>query len=476
MNAVIHAALDPQDRLLSDDPRLAALHRRLGGAAGGPILLPPIAALGRAARRLGRMVTRPVALSAPNADIALWVRAQPEAETVRLTLFDWTEEPIETAMTDIDPGKEEARAQPVEPQALSEPAQDMPSPIRLKSPVSGWSWRVDADFRLLDVSGPGPLPPYGASLTRWLKLGVDEDSVMPLLIAVAAHMPFARQPASLAGDPDTALLLAGEPIAIEGRFKGYRGTLVHVSADALQGPQEPMAEVEPPATTPIPPVGTSLDNALRRPLGRIIANADTISGQLEGPLRRDYATYAADIAVAGRHLMALVDDLADLRAIERPAFTVAREQVDLVDVARRAAGLLGVKAADKRIKLDLPAKDDAILAAAEFRRVLQILVNLIGNAVRYSPEDSQVWVRGEIDASSAVITVADQGRGIPPEDQERVFDKFERLGRRDSGGSGLGLYISRRLARAMGGDLRLESAPGQGARFILTLPIWTQGS
>ena len=69
------------------------------------------------------------------------------------------------------------------------------------------------------------------------------------------------------------------------------------------------------------------------------------------------------------------------------------------------------------------------------------------------------------------LVVADQGKGIAPEDCQRVFEKFERLGRDDAAGSGLGLYISRRLARAMRGDLVVDSAPGQGARFILTLPV-----
>src|SRR3546814_16760303 len=86
--------------------------------------------------------------------------------------------------------------------------------------------------------------------------------------------------------------------------------------------------------------GQRLDRALRQPLGRIIANADTISGQLQGQLRRDYANYASDIAAAGRHLMELVDDLADLQAIERPDFNPVMEDLDLADIARRAAGLL----------------------------------------------------------------------------------------------------------------------------------------
>ena len=109
-------------------------------------------------------------------------------------------------------------------------------------------------------------------------------------------------------------------------------------------------------------------------------------------------------------------------------------------------------------------------AIGEFRRVLQILVNLVGNAVRYSPEGSEVRIVTECDHGHARIMVIDQGQGVAVADRERIFEKFERLGRDDSGGSGLGLYISRRLARAMGGDIRIGGAPGEGARFILTLP------
>ena len=98
------------------------------------------------------------------------------------------------------------------------------------------------------------------------------------------------------------------------------------------------------------------------------------------------------------------------------------------------------------------------------------LLNLIGNAIRYSPEGSQIWIRLESEDGRVRAVVADQGPGLSEEDQARVFAKFERLGRSGDGGSGLGLYISQRLARAMGGDLSIESAPGQGARFMLELP------
>ena len=195
-----------------------------------------------------------------------------------------------------------------------------------------------------------------------------------------------------------------------------------------------------------------------------------IARQLAGPLAEEYSNYAADIATAGEHLLALIDDLADLEVVEDEQFTTAPDRIDLADVARRAAGILGVRAQERGIGIDAPKQGETVLAVGEFRRVLQVLLNLVGNAIRYSPEGSVVWLRVEQDGDRARLVVADQGEGLSEEQQGRVFEKFERLGRQGDGGSGLGLYISRRLARAMEGELTVESAPGQGARFILELP------
>jgi signal transduction histidine kinase len=109
-------------------------------------------------------------------------------------------------------------------------------------------------------------------------------------------------------------------------------------------------------------------------------------------------------------------------------------------------------------------------AIGEFRRVLQVLLNLVTNAIRYSPESTTVTLEVGLDQRGAWIAVQDEGRGLTDEQTERVFEKFERLGRSGDGGTGLGLYISRHLARAMGGDLVVTSAAGEGARFELTLP------
>nr|WP_246156255.1 HAMP domain-containing sensor histidine kinase [Sphingorhabdus profundilacus] len=216
--------------------------------------------------------------------------------------------------------------------------------------------------------------------------------------------------------------------------------------------------------------GKNLAPVLRQPLGRIIANAETIGGELQGPIRENYALYARDIANAARHLSALVDDLGDLEAVERPDFRTARDEIELGDVARRVAGLLALKAADHRIVIHTPTDASKVTAIAEFRRTLQILLNLVNNAIRYSPDGTVISIETETADRFAVVTVSDQGRGISIEDRDKIFEKFERLGRSGDGGSGLGLYISRRLARAMGGELSVTNSDDGGAKFVLRLP------
>jgi signal transduction histidine kinase len=169
-------------------------------------------------------------------------------------------------------------------------------------------------------------------------------------------------------------------------------------------------------------------------------------------------------------MLGLVDDLGDLEAIEAQGFAVEDERIDLAEIVRRAASLLGVRAADRGVKIDASDANFAAVARGDYRRTLQILVNLIGNAVRYAPVGTAIWVRIEEADDLVAVIVADQGHGIATGDQDRIFGKFERVDPSEPGTSGLGLYISRALARAMGGDITVDSAPGQGARFALTLP------
>jgi signal transduction histidine kinase len=110
-----------------------------------------------------------------------------------------------------------------------------------------------------------------------------------------------------------------------------------------------------------------------------------------------------------------------------------------------------------------------VTATGDPRQIVQIMVNILGNAVRHSPEGGTVALMFGGEAGSVSVAVTDQGPGVALADQARIFERYERL-EGSSDGTGLGLAIARRLARAMGGDVTLDSTPGEGARFTLSLP------
>jgi signal transduction histidine kinase len=346
--------------------------------------------------------------------------------------------------------------------------------------AADWTWETDDRLRLTALSpgagaaiGAPPSAFVGRQLTRLFRFLENPDGGLPILTALAEHRGFDAQAVELRGGRLAHYRLSGVPLIDgSGNFAGFRGAAV---AEA-EGEEPAEGQAVPAASRDGSAFGERLDQALRTPLAHIIDNAERLRAQPEGPLRRDYAGYADDIASAGRHLLALVDDLVDLQAVERPGFQPEADAIDLADLARRAAGLLAVRAADRNVKIDAPGADEILPATGDFTRTLQILMNLITNAIRYTPEGGHVWVRTEQEGDLAAIIVADQGKGIAEDDQDRIFDKFERVDPTEPGGTGLGLYIARRLARAMDGDIGVDSAPGQGARFTFTLPLRGSGS
>lgn len=425
------ARTDREGNLVEADPKLLDLFASAGGDVGLPLPLPEVAALERLARRLGVAMARTVTVADAGGDVEIHVRAEPDRDGVALAIAGWSPKPS------FEVGGERA----------------------------DWLWEADAALCFTHLSVE--VARYGVDVGALLGQPIlrlfrfdDVSGDLPILSAVAAQMRFDGQLAELRGTK-TRVRLGAEPrFDAEGRFAGYAGGAVEIGA--------PVTEPAPAAAEPA--IDPRLDRTLRAPLERIIANAQSMSAEVEGPLAPTYTEYAGDIATAGRHLLGLVDDLIDLQAIERDDFAVELEAIDLADLARRASGLLGVRAGEGGVTIDRPSAIAALPATGEFRRALQVLVNLIGNAVRYSPEGGTVWVRAEPDGERACVIVADQGQGIAPEHHAMIFEKFGRVDPGEPGGSGLGLYISRRLARAMGGDITVDSAPGEGARFVFWLP------
>jgi signal transduction histidine kinase len=223
----------------------------------------------------------------------------------------------------------------------------------------------------------------------------------------------------------------------------------------------------------------NVSHELRTPINAIVGyNAlalDGIYGQIAAPLR----TAHERIRAAGSHLLGLVDDVLDLSKIEVGRMEVAPEPVD-VGALLNAVGTVVEPIADaKRIRIALAAEPDLPRMHSDPRHLRQILLNLAANAIKFT-ERGTVVLGAARDAARpdthVELSVEDTGIGIADRDLHRIFDEFEQVrpgGRGDSleRGTGLGLAISRKLARLLGGDVRVESRVGAGSRFTVTLPL-----
>lgn len=427
--------LDDTGRLISADPELEALQRDAGSRMGEPLALPQIAAVAQLARKLRTAVSRPALAASADHDVELWVRATPDGDQIVLSLEGWTERaPAGPRLAAILGGGTEA-----------------------DTGGTRNEWAADEELRIISLSadlaellGIDPDEVAGQPLTRIVRLDEDEAGEMPLISALAARRGFSGQRARSRSNEAQSVVLSGEVVTgADGSFAGFRGS---VQADGIA-----------PAVASPRPVGfdLALDEVLRSPLDCIIETAERIVQRADGPLRSDYASYGSDIAAAARHLLSVLTSMS-----EEPDH--AGHAIDLAMLAGEAVVMLDSTAEERRTKIELE-RAQSLPAKGETRAVIQILVNLIGNAIRYSPEGGKISINFDRRPGAAAVSVQDQGPGVAEADQQRIFERFERAHAED-GGTGLGLAISRRLARSMGGDVTLDTAPGQGARFTLTLP------
>lgn len=428
--------VDASGRLISADPELETLQREAGSELGQMLALPQVAAVAELSRKLGTEVGRPAIAASAEQNIELWVNACPEGDEVALSLEGWTARPAPgPRLTSILGGGGEAADAP---------------------PRNEWS--IDEELRIISLSsefaellGVEVDAAAGAPLMRFVRLEEDESGEMPLMSALAARRDFSGQRVRSRSDESSIFVLAGELIiAAGGAFAGFRGTAATESpsdgASAQQGA----------------PFDHALDELLRSPIDRIIESAEQIVSRADGPLRTEYASYGNDIASAARHLLSVLQAMSDDAA-------QAQAVIDLAALASEAVILLEATAEERRVRIELEPSEP-LRARGQERGVIQILVNLIGNAVRYSPEGATVRIGFERTDGTASVAVADEGPGIAADDEQRIFERFERA-HTTEGGTGLGLAISRRLARSMGGDVTLDSTPGEGARFTLTLSV-----
>lgn len=216
---------------------------------------------------------------------------------------------------------------------------------------------------------------------------------------------------------------------------------------------------------------TSLSHELRTPLQSITGFTESLKTLDLSPDRRKQALDG--ISNASAHILSIVDDVLDLARVEAGAMPIALEAVDAAAVAAATAELAQPLAAERGIVVGCDGP--SVLVAADRRRLQQVLLNLVSNAVRFSHAGTVVTVRTECDdgcaAGAARIHVVDQGPGIPDDLLARLFVPFDRLGADAGreGGAGLGLVLARRLTEAMGGSLDLDSKVGAGTHVTITL-------
>ncbi len=432
--APVFGRLDRVGRLVAADPRLESLQREAGSSLGQPLALPQIAAIAELARKLRTPVSRPALAASTDHDIELWVNATPDDDEIVLSLEGWTERaPAGPRLAAILGGAE----------AETGGARN--------------EWAADEELRIISLSsdlaellGVDPDSVAGQPLTRVLRLEEDEDGEMPLISALAARRGFSGQHARSRSDDSREVVLGGEVVTgADGSFAGFRGSVQSNGAPATAAPARTAA------------FDHALDEVLRSPLDRIIESAERIVERSDGPLRSDYAGYGNDIAAAARHLLSVLTSMS-----EQPA--ASAHSIDLAALVAEAVVMLESSAEEQGIRIE-PDGDGPLMANGEERAVIQILVNLIGNAIRHSPRGGAIRLSFRGFGGRASVSVSDEGPGVDAADQQRIFERFERA-RSKGEGTGLGLAISRRLARSMGGDVTLDSAPGQGARFTLSLP------
>jgi len=179
---------------------------------------------------------------------------------------------------------------------------------------------------------------------------------------------------------------------------------------------------------------------------------------------------AVEVRESAERSLHLLEDLLDLSRIDAEKLEPIIADVDAWDIVREAVATVEPSAERRGLRIDVQGPTERVPAHTDRQRIRQILINLLTNAVRHSPAEGTIYVELRTADGTLQFDVLDHGEGIAPEQQAIIFEAFERAGKESQRGTGLGLALSRKLARLLGGDLRVESQPGKGARFFLRVP------
>ena len=216
----------------------------------------------------------------------------------------------------------------------------------------------------------------------------------------------------------------------------------------------------------------SMSHELRTPLNAIIGFSEVLLERMFGDLNDRQDEYLRDIHTSGRHLLALLNDILDLSKVEAGQMVLDITSVDIRTLLDGCVGFVRERAQRHGLTVTVEVAEDAAQVDADDLRLRQVVLNLLTNAVKFTPDGGRVSVRAYRDADEIAVTVTDTGVGVPEADRDRIFESFQQGGRAPGAqeGTGLGLTLTRRIVHLHGGRMWLDSGEGQGSTFGFAIP------
>lgn len=213
-----------------------------------------------------------------------------------------------------------------------------------------------------------------------------------------------------------------------------------------------------------------LSHDLRSPLNVIAINAARVGQRVpEGEGASQIRGLCSQIEASVKRVGHMVDDLLDAEHMALGNLRLPRKLGDLREVVRESVALMEPVLSAQEMSLQAALPDSPVAVAFDHDRILQVFLNLLGNAIKFTPRGGKIWLGMETDDGSVRVTVSDTGPGVPIEQRRRIFRRFTQ-GTRDKGGTGLGLYIAQRIIEAHAGKIGVEPRSGMGSTFFFVLP------
>jgi signal transduction histidine kinase len=217
----------------------------------------------------------------------------------------------------------------------------------------------------------------------------------------------------------------------------------------------------------------NMSHELRTPLNAILGYGELIADGIYGEVPPPMREILGRVDASGRHLLGLINDVLDLSKIEAGQLSLLLADYSMKEVVESVLASVGALAADKGLVLTMNLAPDLPTGYGDQRRLTQVLLNLVGNAIKFTVEGG-VAVGVTTTDGTFEVAVIDTGPGIAPADQQRIFEEFQQADTsttRPQGGTGLGLAIARRIVGMHGGRLWVESTPGSGSTFRFSVPV-----